>query len=60
LDQFDLVINIDFLMLGPFEIKWVVGTYLMFMQPPAQQHNPHIKIAFNDAPQISTYLLATL
>jgi hypothetical protein len=28
----DLVINIDFLMLGPFQIKWVAAAYLMFMQ----------------------------
>jgi hypothetical protein len=47
-------------MLGPFEIKWVVAAYLMFMQPLAQQHNPHIKTMFDDAPQTSNYLLATL
>jgi hypothetical protein len=49
----DLVISIDFLVLGPFEIKWVVATYLMFMQPPTQRHNPHIKTMSDDAPNFN-------
>jgi hypothetical protein len=36
-----LVINIDFLMLGPFEIKWAIVASLMFMQPPAHSNTIH-------------------
>jgi hypothetical protein len=57
----DLVISIDFIMLGPFEIKWVAIACLMLMQPlTQQQHNPHIRTVINDVPQTLNYLLATL
>jgi hypothetical protein len=36
-----LLINIDFLVLGPFEIKWVAIACLMCMQPPTHNNTIH-------------------
>jgi hypothetical protein len=37
----DLVVSIDFLKLGPFEIKWVVIACVMFVQQPTHNNKIH-------------------